>query len=85
MNRLLQIRTNIYYTKTKEEGAEEVYNKFLELVFLVDKPLYTKTSEGEVVRNRGVDEVRITVAADDMPSLIEVLQKYSTVDEKELH
>jgi hypothetical protein len=50
MNHLLSIRSNIIYSKEKSKDGEEIYNKFHELIFLVDKPQYLSTNEGDIVR-----------------------------------
>jgi hypothetical protein len=80
MNQLIQIRSNIFYSKD-DKGKE---TKQHEIVFLVDKPYYTTTNEGEVVRNRGVDERRIVISEESFDGFIEALKEIKNVKQKDL-
>ena len=86
MNTLLSIRTNILYSKKdkkKQEDADE-FVKHHELIFLVDKPKYTQTNGGEIIRERAVEELRFTVSEKAFNTLIEHLVKLKDIDESEL-
>lgn len=80
MNRLVSIRTNIYYSK---EG-EGKYNRHQEIILLVDKPKYSYSNEGEVVRERGLEELRFTVSDNEFQQLIELLGKLKDIEPNEL-
>jgi hypothetical protein len=83
MNSLISIRTNIFYNKEVKEG-EETYNRHQELIMLVDKPKYTYSNEGEIVRERGLEELRFTVSEKGFEQLIEMLEKMKEVEPDEL-
>ena len=86
MNTLVSVRTNIVYAKKKkqDEKAEDEFVRHQELIFLVDKPTYRYSNEGEIIRERGLDEVRFTVSAKAFEQLIKLLEKLKDVDESEL-
>ena len=86
MNQLLSVRTNIFYAKKKKqnEKAEDEFVRHQELIFLVDKPVYRCSNEGEIIRERGLDEVRFTVSDKAFETLIELLEKLKDADESEL-
>ena len=80
MNSLISIRTNIFYTK----NTEEEYVRQQEIVLLIDKPKYKYSNEGEVLRERGIEELRFVVTDDSMGQLIDALSAIRGVDEKDL-
>ena len=86
MNTLLSIRTNIFYSKKekKDKTTQDEFVKHHELIFLVDKPKYTQTNGGEIVRERAVEELRFTVSEKAFETLIEHLVKLKDIDESEL-
>lgn len=89
MNHLISVRTNIMYAKVqKEEGAEhfqeEEYKRFQELIFLVDKPEYRRSTEGEIIRERGVDEVRFVVSDKVFDELLKILAKLKNSTDSDL-
>jgi hypothetical protein len=86
MNTLVSVRTNIVYAKKKQqdEKAEDEFVRHQELIFLVDKPTYRYSNEGEIIRERGLDEVRFTVSDKAFEQLIKLLEKLKDVDESEL-
>ncbi len=87
MNTLISVRTNILYYK-KEKKAKEDADEFVkhhELIFLVDKPKYTQTNSGEIVRERAVEELRLTVSEMHFDELIKVFVKLKDIDETELY
>lgn len=79
MNTLLSIRTNIFYAKKEDELI-----KHHEIIFLVDKPKYTQTNGGEIIRERAVDELRFIISDKVFDTLIEHLVKLKDIDESEL-
>ena len=83
MNSLVSIRTNIVYSKEVKKG-EGKYNRHQELIMLVDKPKYTYSNEGEIVRERGLEELRFTVSEKGLQQLIEMLEKMKEVEPDEL-
>lgn len=80
-NQLLEVRENIYYSKKETEGE---YNKFHELIFVTDEAKYSRTNEGDVVRERGCKEFKIVVTSENLGKLIEVLQSYKDAKEEDL-
>ena len=86
MNTLLSIRTNIIYAKKvkKDKKEPDEFEKFQELIFLVDKPSYIQTNEGEIIRQRGVEEMRFTVSEKAFEQLITLLSKIKDVEESDL-
>lgn len=76
MNHLISIRSNTLYAKEKEG-----YKRFTELVFLVDKPIYKTTNEGEIIRERGVEEQRFIVSDASLKLLIQTLNSINTEEE----
>jgi hypothetical protein len=87
MNTLIQIRTNIYYSKKdkKDKKEKDEFIRHNEIILLVDKAKYTHTNSGEIVRERDVEELRFTVSRDSLEALIATLTKYKDVDETDLH
>jgi len=86
MNTLIQIRTNVFYTKKtkKTKTSKDEFIRLNEIVLLVDKAKYTHTNSGEIVRERGVDELRFVVNAENLDALIENLKRLKDIDELEL-
>lgn len=77
MNHLLSVRSNILYSKDKKGE----YEKFHELIFLVDKPSYSSTNEGQIIRQRGVEEMRFMVSEEALDMMIKSLLVLKNVDE----
>ena len=84
MNHLLSIRTNILYLKEKSKDGEESYKRFHELIFSVYKPQYLSTNEGDIVRQRTIEELRFNVSDDAFDLMIKHLLKLKDIDESEL-
>jgi hypothetical protein len=86
MNHLISLRTNILYAKKakKEKTEPDEFKRYQELIFLVDKPNYRYSTEGEIVRERGIEEVRFTVSEKAFDELIKLLVKLKDTDESEL-
>jgi len=85
MKTILQVRDNIFYTKEVADNTEPVFKKIHELVILLDNPSYKRTNEGDIIRERGIEEVRFAVTDDGIDNLIEVLQSYKEAKEENLH
>jgi len=75
MKHLLSIRTNILYSKIKDEKEKEIFKRYQELIFLVDKPEYLRTNEGEIIRARGVEEMRFIVSDEALQGMIDLLKR----------
>lgn len=82
MKTLLQVRDNIYYTK-KDSEVEE-YTKVHELVILLDNPSYKQTNEGDIIRERGIEEIRFGITDKGIDGLIEILKSYQVAKEENL-
>ena len=87
MNTLIQIRTNIYYSKKdkKDKKEKDEFIRHNEIILLVDKAKYTHTNSGEIVRERDVDELRFSVTKESLEALIETLTRFKDIDETDLH
>lgn len=87
MNTLLSIRTNILYAKKPKKIKEDAdeFVKHFELIFLVDKPKYTHTNSGEIVRERAVEELRFNVSEKAFESLMENLEIIKNSDESDFN
>lgn len=79
MNTLVSVRTNIFYVKKKDE-----YIRFKELIFMVDKPTYRYSNEGETIRERGLDEFRLNVSDNTFEELIKILVQLRGLEESGL-
>ena len=86
MNHLIAIRANIIYSKEEKENPsdEDQYKKFTELIFLMDKPTYRRTNDGEVIRERGVEECRFIVGDPAFDNLIKTLTKLKEANPEDL-
>ena len=86
MNTLVSVRTNIVYAKKKkqDEKAEDEFVRHQELIFLVDNPTYRYSNEGEIIRERGLNEVRFTVSDKAFETLIKLLEQLKDADESDL-
>jgi hypothetical protein len=80
MNRLADVRVNIMYLKDKNEE----FKKHFELIFLTEKANYILNNEGDVIRERGIQESRFFVSEKSFDVLIELLQKIRTLEESDL-
>lgn len=87
MKRLLQIRTNIYYTKKpkKTDSEPDIFDKHHELVILLDQASYSYSNSQEVVRERQVEEIRFCIADENFDKFIDILTKLKEVKEEDLH
>ncbi len=84
MNTLVSVRTNIIYSKVEEKDKPIEYKKYSEIIFLVDKPKYTYSNEGEVVREPGLEELRFTVSEKAYEKLISLLLEMKNIEQKDL-
>ncbi len=86
MNSLISIRTNIIYEKVNKENDlhEDEYKRFNELIFLVDKPVYKFSNEGEIIRERVIEEFRFIVYEKNFDTLIKMLTNLKDATEKDL-
>lgn len=79
MNHLVSIRTNIFYNK-----VDKKYEKQFEVILLVDKPEYIRTNDSEIIRNRGIEELRFVTHKQGIEGLIQALIKLKDIKEEEL-
>lgn len=84
MNHLVSVRTNILYSKSKSEKKEEEYKQFHELIFLVDKPAYSMTNDGQIVRQRLIEEQRFFVSDEAFDEMMKILSGIRNADPSEL-
>ena len=79
MNQLVEIRTNIVYTKENDN-----YKKLQELIFLIEKPSYKFTNEQEVIRTRELTELRFTVTEKAFDQMLSLLTHLKDINEEDL-
>lgn len=79
MNQLVEIRTNIVYTKENDN-----YKKLQELIFLIEKPSYKFTNEQEVIRTRELTELRFTVTEKVFDQMLSLLTHLKDINEEDL-
>lgn len=86
MNTLMSIRTNLFYTKKSKINKEDKdeFIKQHELIFLVDKPKYSRTNAGEIVRERDIEELRFCVSNEQFDKVIELLKTLKDCNEDDL-
>ena len=84
MNQLISLRTNIWYAKEVKKNEPDVFVRMQELILLVEKPVYSRTNDGEIIRERGVNELRFTVTEKGYAELLAALLKLKDIDESEL-
>ena len=84
MKHLLSIRDNILFSRSKNEKEEEVYNKYHELVFLLDKPMYSQTNSGEIIRERDIEEVRFVVSDVNFDKMLKMLEAFKDAEPEDL-
>lgn len=80
MNNLIEIRTNILYTKDDQDE----YNKFFELVLLTAESGYQLNNQSKIVREHKIKEHRVIVSESNLDAVISNLQQLKDVKEKEL-
>lgn len=79
MKHLASIRANVLYTKEKGD-----YKKINEIILLTDGPEYKYSNEGEIVRQRSLEEHRFLVDNSGIDNLIAVLEKIKEVENEDL-
>jgi len=86
MSSLASIRTNIFYAKKISESGSSLdeYVKYNELIFLIDKPNYTRTNKGEIIQERSVEELRFTVSETAFDEMLKILIGLKDVKEDDL-
>jgi len=70
--------------KQINEDKSEEFKRHQEIILVLDKPEYIKTSEGQVVRNRGCEELRFTLSEQGLETFIQQLQAYKEANESDL-
>ncbi len=84
MNQLISISQNNYYIKTKDKDGADKFKKYIELVFLVDKPNFIYSNEGEVVRERLLERLAVTLDEKHLDVLILKLLEVQKAKEEDL-
>lgn len=86
MNSLISVRANFLYGKQakKKEGEQDKYKRFTEIILLCDKPSYEVTNERDIVRKRGVEELRFIVSEKSLDVLINSLKHFKEMKDEEL-
>lgn len=86
MNTLISVRANLLYGKQskKKEGDPDEYKKFTEIILLCDKPSYELTNDRDIVRKRGIEELRFIVSEKALDTLISSLKHFKDMKDEEL-
>lgn len=86
MANLLSIRQNIKYAKKpkKQQDDADEFIRIDELIFIVENPTYRYTNEGDIVRERKVDQFRIDVLNKDIDLIIKTLEGIRDSNESDL-
>ena len=84
MNTIVSVRTNILYQKQKNENQEDVFKRHQELIFLVEKPTYRFSGQGEIIRDRALEELRFVVSQNNFDTLIKMLEELKNAEETDL-
>lgn len=79
INQVIDIRTNILYYKDKEE-----FKKVFELVVLCHKPTYRVSTDGEIIRERTVEELRFSIVDSNLDTFIKLLSDLKKAKEDDL-
>lgn len=85
MNTLIQVRANVMYAKKKDESGNDKYERYQELIFLVDQPAYRLSNDGDIVRERKIAEMRFIVSDDSFGQMMEMLEELRHVEPEKLH
>ena len=80
MNTLKSVRPNIFYVKDNEGNLQKV----IELVFLLDKADCRYNTEGEIIRERNIQDFRFLLAESNFDSLIKLLTEIKDLKESDL-
>jgi hypothetical protein len=81
MSDLISVRTNIFYDKVLNENKEEEFKKNYELVLLVDKPKYFINNQREIIKEQGVEDLRIALSEKNLDALIGILERLKKLKE----
>lgn len=73
MNHFVGMAHNEYYTIDKD-GKQELV---VEMVLLFDRPDYQLTNDGQIIRNRKVEEARFVVSKRNLDTMIASLTRTS--------
>ena len=86
MNSLVSVRTNLMYAKKKKKDAkdQDEYVRQQELIFLIEKPTYKYSNEGEVIREKSLEEMRFSLPVEGIEQLIKLLTQLKDIKEEDL-
>jgi hypothetical protein len=84
MNHLIEIRTNILYNKRKDKKGNDVFNKFHELIFLVTKPKYTKTTDGAILRESKIKKFKFSVSDANYDIMLRHLKALKNIEDEDM-
>jgi hypothetical protein len=86
MNSLVSVRTNLMYAKKKKKDAkdQDEYVRQQELIFLIEKPTYKYSNEGEVIREKSLEEMRFSLPVEGIEQLIKLLTRLKDLNEEDL-
>lgn len=76
---LITVRTNIFYRKTEGE-----YEKYYEIIFICQDPQYELSNDLSVQRSRGLEDLRMTVAHENIDTVIEALEELKSLESDDL-
>lgn len=74
----------MYLKADTAEGEPEKYERIQELIFLIDKPVYKTSNEGNVIRERAIEAFRFSVTDAGFNALLTMLNQLRTAEHKDL-
>ena len=85
MNKLHGLNTNTVYHKKpkKHKDDPDVFEKFTELIFILERPSYGFKNDGTVIRERAIEECRFTVSNENLETLGKTILALKDIDDED--
>lgn len=80
MNQLISLAQNNLYKKQEDE----TFKKYIQVILLIDEPIFSYTNEGEISRQRGIKRVHFTASEKQLEGIIKQLTQMLQNEEKDL-
>lgn len=79
MSELIQVRTNIFYTK-----KDNKYIRQQEMIFLVRKVEYKMSNDQDVIRENRLEKFSFVIEQNNIDNLIKLLENLKNANEENL-